>query len=245
MPSPPNQYTECSFYLFCFELKLPCPVWFSVLNEPSLLAEKASSVYHSLQKEIVYSIKLGWTWLWRWSLYILWTLRTCRKLKQHSKIRFLEIFIWILVTETVCSMESAQQCLYLVVYPPLPKIFCIITVAALKIAALTVINKACLILFLDFLITLGPDLEFSMHDGTIRDLAFMEGPESGGAILISAGAGDCNIYTTDCQRGQGLHALSGHTGMYVVASLVRFLSLYCIVMKLLGCWFFLNVFFSF
>lgn len=58
----------------------------------------------------------------------------------------------------------------------------------------------------------GPDLEFSMHDGTIRDLAFMEGPESGGAILISAGAGDCNIYTTDCQRGQGLHALSGHTG---------------------------------
>uniref|UniRef100_A0A673KR76 WD repeat-containing protein 47-like n=1 Tax=Sinocyclocheilus rhinocerous TaxID=307959 RepID=A0A673KR76_9TELE len=58
----------------------------------------------------------------------------------------------------------------------------------------------------------GPDLEFSMHDGTIRDLAFMEGPESGGAILISGGAGDCNIYTTDCQRGQGLHALSGHTG---------------------------------
>uniref|UniRef100_A0A673CFV8 WD repeat domain 47b n=1 Tax=Sphaeramia orbicularis TaxID=375764 RepID=A0A673CFV8_9TELE len=57
-----------------------------------------------------------------------------------------------------------------------------------------------------------PDLEFSMHDGTIRDLAFMEGPESGGSILISAGAGDCNIYTTDCQRGQGLHALSGHTG---------------------------------
>ncbi|XP_048091641.1 WD repeat-containing protein 47 isoform X1 [Alosa alosa] len=60
----------------------------------------------------------------------------------------------------------------------------------------------------------GPDLEFSMHDGTIRDLAFMEGPESGGAILISAGAGDCNIYTTDCQRGQGLHALSGHTGTH-------------------------------
>lgn len=58
-----------------------------------------------------------------------------------------------------------------------------------------------------------------MHDGTIRDLAFMEGPESGGAILISAGAGDCNIYTTDCQRGQGLHALSGHTGVYVVPSL--------------------------
>lgn len=41
----------------------------------------------------------------------------------------------------------------------------------------------------------------------------MQGPESGGSILISAGAGDCNIYTTDCQRGQGLHALSGHTGM--------------------------------
>lgn len=63
----------------------------------------------------------------------------------------------------------------------------------------------------------GPDLEFSMHDGTIRDLAFMEGPESGGSILISAGAGDCNIYTTDCQRGQGLHALSGHTGRSATA----------------------------
>lgn len=58
-----------------------------------------------------------------------------------------------------------------------------------------------------------------MHDGTIRDLAFMEGPESGGAILISAGAGDCNIYTTDCQRGQGLHALSGHTGALTVVPL--------------------------
>lgn len=84
------------------------------------------------------------------------------------------------------------------------------------------LSKVCLTLFLFFLIILGPDLEFSMHDGTIRDLAFMEGPESGGAILISAGAGDCNIYTTDCQRGQGLHALSGHTGMYVVASLLHF-----------------------
>lgn len=74
-------------------------------------------------------------------------------------------------------------------------------------------RAVCLSVFLFlFLCLLGPDLEFSMHDGTIRDLAFMEGPESGGAILISAGAGDCNIYTTDCQRGQGLHALSGHTG---------------------------------
>ncbi|CAL8252915.1 unnamed protein product [Merluccius merluccius] len=58
----------------------------------------------------------------------------------------------------------------------------------------------------------GPDLEFSMHDGTIRDLAFMEGSGARGSALISAGAGDCNIYITDCQRGQGLHALSGHTG---------------------------------
>ncbi len=69
----------------------------------------------------------------------------------------------------------------------------------------------------------GPDLEFSMHDGTIRDLAFMEGPESGGAILISAGAGDCNIYTTDCQRGQGLHALSGHTGTHTHPKIYDFI----------------------
>lgn len=62
-----------------------------------------------------------------------------------------------------------------------------------------------------------------MHDGTIRDLAFMEGPESGGAILISAGAGDCNIYTTDCQRGQGLHALSGHTGTRIQKYMTSYL----------------------
>ncbi|XP_032832307.2 WD repeat-containing protein 47 [Petromyzon marinus] len=58
----------------------------------------------------------------------------------------------------------------------------------------------------------GPDLEFSMHDGTIRDLAFLETPDSGAPVLVSAGAGDCNIYTTDCRARQGLHALSGHTG---------------------------------
>ncbi len=77
----------------------------------------------------------------------------------------------------------------------------------------------------------GPDLEFSMHDGTIRDLAFMEGPESGGAILISAGAGDCNIYTTDCQRGQGLHALSGHTGTHTHTQ--KYMTLYLIHTQIL------------
>uniref|UniRef100_A0A8C4N3X1 WD repeat domain 47a n=1 Tax=Eptatretus burgeri TaxID=7764 RepID=A0A8C4N3X1_EPTBU len=58
----------------------------------------------------------------------------------------------------------------------------------------------------------GPDLEFNMHDGTIRDLAFLERPDSGVPVLISAGAGDCNIYTTDCRDNRGLHALSGHKG---------------------------------
>lgn len=103
---------------------------------------------------------------------------------------------------------------------PLPEVTCVVIVTALKMAALTVLNKVCLtlLLFIIAFVILGPDLEFSMHDGTIRDLAFMEGPESGGAILISAGAGDCNIYTTDCQRGQGLHALSGHTGKLLLPS---------------------------
>lgn len=95
---------------------------------------------------------------------------------------------------------------------PLPEVTCVVTITALKIAALTAKPNMPHILFIIAFVMAGPDLEFSMHDGTIRDLAFMEGPESGGAILISAGAGDCNIYTTDCQRGQGLHALSGHTG---------------------------------
>ncbi|XP_078606147.1 WD repeat-containing protein 47-like isoform X1 [Branchiostoma floridae x Branchiostoma japonicum] len=58
----------------------------------------------------------------------------------------------------------------------------------------------------------GPDMELTMHDGTVRDLVFMRDVNQGYPILISGGAGDCCIYTTDCEKGEGLHALAGHTG---------------------------------
>ena len=50
-----------------------------------------------------------------------------------------------------------------------------------------------------------------MHDGTVRDLVFQ--PESShGTVLVSGGAGDCNIYVTDCNQGQTVHAMAGHSG---------------------------------
>ncbi|XP_071801753.1 WD repeat-containing protein 47-like isoform X1 [Asterias amurensis] len=57
----------------------------------------------------------------------------------------------------------------------------------------------------------GPDIDLTMHDGTVRDLVFQ--PESShGTVLISGGAGDCNIYVTDCNQGQMVHAMAGHSG---------------------------------
>lgn len=57
----------------------------------------------------------------------------------------------------------------------------------------------------------GPDVDLSFHDGTVRDLVFQKDSPSG-TTLISAGAGDCSIYLTDCQQGQPVHAMAGHTG---------------------------------
>ncbi|XP_038046884.1 WD repeat-containing protein 47-like isoform X1 [Patiria miniata] len=64
----------------------------------------------------------------------------------------------------------------------------------------------------------GPDIDMTMHDGTVRDLVFQ--PESThGTVLVSGGAGDCSIYVTDCGRAQTIHAMAGHSG--------HVLSLYC------------------
>lgn len=51
-----------------------------------------------------------------------------------------------------------------------------------------------------------------MHDGTVRDVCFLEDGGSKSSLLISGGAGDCKIYVTDCATGQPYQALSGHTG---------------------------------
>jgi hypothetical protein len=57
--------------------------------------------------------------------------------------------------------------------------------------------------------------------GTVRDLIFMEErlSASGGGggsqqsnMLVSGGAGNCNIYVTDCNKGQTFQHFQGHTG---------------------------------
>lgn len=40
--------------------------------------------------------------------------------------------------------------------------------------------------------------ELLMHDGTVRDLCFLEDTTNKSSLLISGGAGDCKIYITDC-----------------------------------------------
>ena len=60
----------------------------------------------------------------------------------------------------------------------------------------------------------GPDTELTVHDGTVRDLVFQAGSHS--PMLVSGGAGDCNICITDCVQQQTINALSGHTGKLVI-----------------------------
>ncbi|KAJ8666984.1 hypothetical protein QAD02_008646 [Eretmocerus hayati] len=58
----------------------------------------------------------------------------------------------------------------------------------------------------------GQEVELTMHDGTVRDLCFLEDTSNKSSLLISAGAGDCKIYVTDCATGTPFQALSGHSG---------------------------------
>ena len=54
------------------------------------------------------------------------------------------------------------------------------------------------------------EIELTYHNGTIRDLVFMQQEDNN--ILISGGAGDCKINVLDCQTQQTLRAYTGHTG---------------------------------
>ncbi|KAF6197883.1 hypothetical protein GE061_008857 [Apolygus lucorum] len=58
----------------------------------------------------------------------------------------------------------------------------------------------------------GQEIELTMHDGTVRDVCFLEDSSNKSSLLISGGAGDCKIYVTDCATGQAYQALSGHAG---------------------------------
>ena len=58
------------------------------------------------------------------------------------------------------------------------------------------------------------ETELAMHDGTVRDLAFMGDSQT----LVSGGAGDCKIYVTDCPSGQPVASLPGHGGHVLALS---------------------------
>lgn len=58
----------------------------------------------------------------------------------------------------------------------------------------------------------GREVELTMHDGTVRDLCFIEDSSNQSSLLISGGAGDCKIYVTDCATSTPFQALSGHGG---------------------------------
>ncbi len=51
-----------------------------------------------------------------------------------------------------------------------------------------------------------------MHDGTVRDLCFMDDLTNGSSLLLSGGAGDCKINITDCETATTFLSLSGHSG---------------------------------
>ena len=55
-------------------------------------------------------------------------------------------------------------------------------------------------------------MELTFHDGTIRDLVFMQDTSNRSSLLISGGAGDCKVYVTDCETGRPVRTMQGHTG---------------------------------
>lgn len=65
-----------------------------------------------------------------------------------------------------------------------------------------------------FTFPLGPDMELTFHDGTVRDLVFMQDTSNKTSLLISGGAGDCKLYVTDCETGTPIRIMSGHSGMH-------------------------------
>lgn len=59
----------------------------------------------------------------------------------------------------------------------------------------------------------GDEYRLTMHDGTIRDLCFIDDSTSGNSLLLSAGGGDNKIYVTDCDTITPFQSFAGHTGM--------------------------------
>ncbi|KAJ1361789.1 hypothetical protein KIN20_021131 [Parelaphostrongylus tenuis] len=58
---------------------------------------------------------------------------------------------------------------------------------------------------------IGAEMEFGYHDGTIRDVVFLEDGVNRTALLVSGGAGNCHLNITDCNTGQLLQSMRGHS----------------------------------
>lgn len=59
----------------------------------------------------------------------------------------------------------------------------------------------------------GDEYRLTMHDGTVRDLCFIDDLTNGAALLLSAGGGDNKIYVTDCDTITPFQSMAGHTQM--------------------------------
>ncbi|CCD68119.1 WD_REPEATS_REGION domain-containing protein [Caenorhabditis elegans] len=58
---------------------------------------------------------------------------------------------------------------------------------------------------------IGAEMELTCHDGTVRDLIFIESSINRSTILVSGGAGNCHLNVTDCNTGQLIQSMKGHT----------------------------------
>lgn len=63
-------------------------------------------------------------------------------------------------------------------------------------------------------------MELTCHDGTVRDLIFIESSINRSTILVSGGAGNCHLNVTDCNTGQLIQSMKGHTGSCMIVHLM-------------------------
>lgn len=60
----------------------------------------------------------------------------------------------------------------------------------------------------------GEEFRLTMHNGTVRDLCFIDDSSgNGSSLLLSAGGGDNKIYVTDCDTITPFQSMAGHTQM--------------------------------
>lgn len=59
----------------------------------------------------------------------------------------------------------------------------------------------------------GEEFRLTMHNGTVRDLCFIDDITNGSSLLLSAGGGDNKIYVTDCDTITPFQSMQGHTHM--------------------------------